>query len=38
MADPALTHLVRKWHGLSALPYLGQEIPEIRDDPCLAFT
>lgn len=30
-------HLVREWHGLSRLPYLGQEIPEIRDDPNLAY-
>lgn len=30
-------HLVRKWHGLPELPYLGQELPYIRDDPNLAF-
>lgn len=30
-------HLVRKWHGLSPLPYLGQELAYIRDDPNLAY-
>ena len=30
-------HLVRKWHGLPELPYLGQELAYIRDDPNLAF-
>lgn len=30
-------HLIRKWHGLPALPYLGQQIAAIRDDPNLAF-
>lgn len=29
-------HLLRKWHGLPALPYLGQELAYIRDDPSLA--
>ena len=28
-------HLLRKWHDLHELPYLGQEMPSIRDDPCL---
>ena len=28
-------HLLRRWHGLSPLPYLGQQIAAIRDDPCL---
>jgi hypothetical protein len=36
LTSPAY-HLVREWHGLPVLPYLGQEIPEIRDDPSLAF-
>lgn len=26
-------HLLREWQGLSALPYLGQQLPHIRDDP-----
>ena len=34
LTSPAY-HLVRRWHGLSALPYLGQQISLIRDDPCL---
>jgi hypothetical protein len=29
-------HLVRTWHGLPTLPYLGQQIAMIRDDPNLA--
>lgn len=29
-------HLLRRWHGLARLEYLGQQIPAIRDDPCLA--
>ena len=28
-------HLLRRWHGLSSLAYLGQQIATIRDDPCL---
>jgi hypothetical protein len=28
-------HLVRSWHGLPALPYLGQQLAHIRDDPSL---
>jgi hypothetical protein len=28
-------HLLRRWHGLSALAYLGQQVAIIRDDPCL---
>lgn len=28
-------HLLRKWHGLPPLPYLGQELSHIRDDPSL---
>jgi hypothetical protein len=30
-------HLVREWHGLPSLPYLGQQLAYIRDDPNLAF-
>ncbi len=29
-------HLLREWHGLAELPYLGQKLPEILDDPSLA--
>jgi len=29
-------HLLRRWHGLASLPWLGQQIASIRDDPCLA--
>jgi hypothetical protein len=29
--------LLRKWHGLEELPYLGQELAYIRDDPNLAY-
>ena len=32
LTSPAY-HLLRKWHGLEALPYLGQELAYIRDDP-----
>ena len=30
-------HLLRKWHGLPTLPYLGQQLAYIRDDPNLAY-
>jgi hypothetical protein len=30
-------HLVREWHGFPSLPYLGQQLAYIRDDPNLAF-
>ncbi|HXV64088.1 MAG TPA: hypothetical protein VEK15_25535 [Vicinamibacteria bacterium] len=30
-------HLIRRWHGLRRLPYLGQEVAEIRDDPNLEY-
>ena len=30
-------HLVRTWHGLPVLPYLGQQLAYIRDDPSLAY-
>lgn len=34
LTSPAY-HLLRRWHGLSPLSYLGQQIASIRDDPCL---
>jgi hypothetical protein len=34
LTSPAY-HLVRSWHGLPALPYLGQQLAYIRDDPSL---
>lgn len=30
-------HLLRKWHGLAPLPYLGQQLAYIRDDPSLEY-
>lgn len=30
-------HLLRRWHGLEPLPYLGQQLAYIRDDPNLAY-
>lgn len=30
-------HLLRQWHGLPELPYLGQELAYIRDDPSLEY-
>lgn len=30
-------HLVRRWHRLPMLPYLGQQLAYIRDDPSLAY-
>lgn len=30
-------HLLRSWHGLPRLPYLGSLLPYIRDDPNLEF-
>lgn len=35
LTSPAY-HLVRRWHGLPPLAYLGQQIAAIRDDPYLA--
>ena len=29
-------HMLREWHELKRLPYLGQQLAYIRDDPCLA--
>jgi hypothetical protein len=34
LTSPAY-HLLRRWHGLPSLPYLGQQIAAIRNDPCL---
>lgn len=28
-------HLLRRWHGLSPLPFLGKQVALIRDDPWL---
>jgi hypothetical protein len=36
LTSPAY-HLVRSWHNLPALPYLGQQLAYIRDDPNLAY-
>ena len=36
LTSPAY-HLLRRWHDLSPLPYLGQQIASIRDDPCLVY-
>jgi hypothetical protein len=30
-------HLLRSWHDLAPLPYLGQQLAYIRDDPNLAY-
>jgi len=30
-------HLLRQWHGLPPLPYLGRELAYIRDDPSLDY-
>jgi len=35
LTSPAY-HLVRDWHGLPALPYLGRRLAYIYDDPNLA--
>src|SRR3990172_8988543 len=32
LTSPAY-HLLRKWHGLETLPYIGKELTYIRDDP-----
>jgi hypothetical protein len=34
LTSPAY-HLLRRWHGLLPLAWLGQQIAIIRDDPCL---
>jgi hypothetical protein len=36
LTSPAY-HLLRSWHRLPSLPYLGQELAYIRDDPNLAY-
>lgn len=36
LTSPAY-HLLRRWHQLPDLPYLGQQLAYIRDDPNLAF-
>ena len=30
-------HLLRRWHKLPELPYLGQKLAYIRDDPSLGY-
>jgi hypothetical protein len=30
-------HLLRRWHDLGPLPYLGQQLAYIRDDPNLVY-
>ncbi len=30
-------HLLRDWHGLPELPFIGQKSPEILNDPNLGF-
>ena len=30
-------HLLRRWHGLPSMPYLGQQLAYIRDDPNLGY-
>ncbi len=36
LTSPAY-HLLRQWHGLSKVAYLGQDMAFIRDDPCLMW-
>lgn len=36
LTSPAY-HLLRRWHGLEPLPYMGQLLAYIRDDPWLQF-
>lgn len=36
LTSPAY-HLLRTWHHLPPLPYLGRQVASIRDDPNLAF-
>lgn len=36
LTSPAY-HLVRRWHGLPELPYLGQQLAYIREDPNLEY-
>ena len=30
-------HLLREWHHLPELPFLGQKLPEVANDPNLAY-
>lgn len=34
LTSPAY-HLIRRWHGLPSLPYQGQQLAYVRDDPSL---
>ena len=36
LTSPAY-HLLREWHELELLPYLGQQLAYIRDDPYLEY-
>lgn len=36
LTSPAY-HLLRRWHQLPELPYLGRQLAYIRDDPNLAY-
>ena len=36
LTSPAY-HLLRAWHGLPPLPYLGRQMAYIRDDPNLEY-
>jgi hypothetical protein len=36
LTSPAY-HLLRRWHQLPELPFLGQQMAYIRDDPSLAY-
>ena len=36
LTSPAY-HLLRSWHGLPPLPYLGRQMAYIRDDPNLVY-
>ncbi len=36
LTSPAY-HLLRRWHGLPRLPYLGQRLSYIQDDPNLEY-
>ena len=36
LTSPAY-HLLRRWHQLPVVPYLGQQLAYIRDDPNLAY-
>ncbi len=36
LTSPAY-HLLRQWHNLAPLPYLGQQLAHIRNDPNLVY-